>query len=307
MLLVELPSELLLGIFNLLGPEFFREDIGRLTVSRWWYDGFAWPTLVSNLELTAKATAFTGGEALQSLQEFTRDETLVLRAQPHITALSLSLINFKLTSNGRHRPDTEADAELEEWVATTKSSLAKLAANLPHCPRLQHLKVLVRARHGWAPLADTLADLFSARQLTSLHLDTAGSFRVVGIRDGEAGGDYSSTHFCSSINALFPSLRRLHYRMDFVCERLLEVPEEGTFPHLDEVIIDMTRHERLLPFPVSARWSRRCHPIPGDGPFLLRDDLERAATRLASRLRNPRMVKVRWHGMFTLALGLLML
>jgi hypothetical protein len=299
MLLVQLPPELLLAIFNFLGPEFFREDISRLTVSRWWYDGFAWPTLVGNLELTAKATAFTGGEALESLQEFTRDETLILRAQPHITALSLSLINFKLGSNGQHRPDAQADAELDEWVVTTKSSLAKLAANLPHCPHLQHLKLLVRARHGWYPLADTLVDLFSAGQLTSLHLDAAGSFRVVGSRDREVGEDHSSTHFCPSINALFPSLRRLHYHMDSVCERLLEIPEEGTFPHLDEVIIDITRYERLLPFPASLRWSRRCRHIPGDVPYLLRDDLERAATRLASRLRNPRMVKVRWHGMFT--------
>ncbi|KAK0712773.1 hypothetical protein B0T26DRAFT_715239 [Lasiosphaeria miniovina] len=61
--LMSLPPELLLQVFGPVGAKSFRQDLGRLTVSRHWYS-YAWPVLVGDIRLTAA-----------SLLQFTTDET----------------------------------------------------------------------------------------------------------------------------------------------------------------------------------------------------------------------------------------
>lgn len=84
---------------------------------------------------------------------FTQNDSLVLRAQPHTTTLSLTPANFDPHSIHQYEHDTvEVEADFQGWVAETKSSLAKLAAKLAakqgQRPRLQHLNVNLWVRDG---------------------------------------------------------------------------------------------------------------------------------------------------------------
>jgi hypothetical protein len=67
MALMRLPSELLLLILESLGPKFFREDVGRLTISKKWLD-LAWGVYARDLQLTES-----------SLGKFIENETAIAR------------------------------------------------------------------------------------------------------------------------------------------------------------------------------------------------------------------------------------
>ncbi|KAK3946082.1 hypothetical protein QBC46DRAFT_370781 [Diplogelasinospora grovesii] len=292
MLLLQLPMELLLYILSYLGPESFRQDIRRLTISRRWYD-FAWQIFVRDLQLTAS-----------SLIRFTEDEAVLMRSQPHITTIKLSFEGFEedprpLTQTDRRgiMPcDTDVDA-VNEWTAQLNSSLANLAAMLQQCPGLRCLKLkagperpeLGLLRRGYL-MVKPLADLLSVCHLTSLEFDTAGCCYPLSHQAGD-----SSIHLCCSINSLLPSLRRLRCRMNSICESLLEPPTTHDKPlDLEEVIVNLSLSE-LSDTVTSYRYPDRCQSVPGETFLQLKEAIESQATRLACELRNPRMVRVISH------------
>jgi hypothetical protein len=78
--MMQLPPELILLVFGYLGPEFFREYLGRLTVSKqWWH--LAWTVLVRHLQF----------DTLRPLEDFTKHEAVLARSQPYITTVRLSI------------------------------------------------------------------------------------------------------------------------------------------------------------------------------------------------------------------------
>ena len=144
-------------------------------------------------------------------------------------------------------------------------------------------------------MAEPLSDLLSALHLTSLHFNAAGSAQPLGNYGRRAQQDDSGIHFCPAINALFPTLRRLRCSIDFICERLLEPPAEGTVCDLEEAIINLTRAERIHPDPILEFWAHPCQPPPHITYNLPRKgQVQGWATALASWLKNPRMVRVIW-------------
>jgi hypothetical protein len=301
MTLPRFPPEILLHIFNDLGPEFFHQDIGRLSVSKWWYHDYAWPTLVKHLKLSSMPFKTPRwGKPRDSLMAFSQNDSLVLRAQPHTSTLSLTLANFDPHSIYQYKHDAvEAEADFQGWVAETKSSMAKLVAKLAakqgQRPRLQHLNVNLWVRDGWYPLAEPLSDLLLGLHLTSLHFNAAGSAQTLGNYGRRAQQDDSGIHFCPVINGLFPTLRRLRCSIDFICELLLEPPAECIVLDLEEVIISLTRAERIHPDPILEFWVNPCQSPPSNTYNLLRKgEVQGWATALVSRLENPRMVRVIW-------------
>ena len=82
-LLLQLPTEIQFHILSYLGPEFFRQDVRRLRVSRLWY-GIAWRIMVQDLRLT------TG-----PLMKFTQERTVLARSQAFVTSVQLSLWEFE--------------------------------------------------------------------------------------------------------------------------------------------------------------------------------------------------------------------
>ncbi|KAK4132150.1 hypothetical protein BT67DRAFT_348132, partial [Trichocladium antarcticum] len=276
--LTQLPPEILLAIFDLLDSEFFHQDVGRLTVSRRWYD-FAWPVFAEHVEL----------QTAKSLAAFTAAEGLLERANPHMTSLILSLDNASL--NLGRLPVTDDDRG--RWMTSVQSALARLNVGLQQCSRLRSLRLRFLIYDAYL-LADNLLELVATRHLTSLYIDGAGSGRLY-------RGSEISTHpcFCRSISPLLRTLRRFHCRLDFVCPRLLDTPADGALVDLEELVINLSR-------PIVAgegySYSRRCQPtFPGRFPgsdlslVRLKRDMETQAASLARRMKNPRMVRVMSH------------
>lgn len=294
MLLLQLPPEILLYILGYLGPGFFLQDIYRLTISKKWY-GLGWKILVRDLQLTAT-----------SLEMFTRDEAVVGRSQPHIVTLELFLEGYEdqrplLPSNRRGIQPDDTDA-VDEWTANLNSSLAKLAVMLQRCPGMRCLKLkagperpgLGLRRQGYL-MVKPLDDLLSLRHLTTLHFDTAGSYPQSQACD-------SGIHLCRSINALLRSLRRLHCRMDSICESLLEPPPHDTPLNLEEVIINLSL-SGLSDTITSYRYPNRCQPTPSESFLQLKEAIESQATTLSRQLRNPRMVRIISHELPSLGIS----
>lgn len=145
-----------------------------------------------------------------------------------------------MNKDGRGIVCEDTDA-INRWIAHLTSSLAELAATPLRCPglrcqklkaRLERFEMSGHQRHGFM-MVTPLTDLLSIRHLYSLDFDTAGSYPLSWACD-------SDIHFCRSINALLPSLRRLRCRMDRICECLLEPPPDETALKLEEVIINFS-------------------------------------------------------------------
>ncbi|GAB1318211.1 hypothetical protein MFIFM68171_08421 [Madurella fahalii] len=282
---MELPPELVSHILGFLGPDFFRRDISRLTVSKRWY-ALAWPIFVSHLELTTT-----------SLKTLMRDDgTLLKRGLPHITAVGLSFRGFVPETDGpdSHGAESElsATAAANIWTIRLNCDLVNLAASLQECPRLRCLKLRAEPqgsegnslRPGYLA-ATPLADLLSLRHLTSLEIDIFGA---------HPRPRNPTVHLCDSINSLLPSLRRLRCRMGHLCERLLELPASATPFSLEEVIIGLCRTDGLPPV---SRY-QYADPCKGskhsESVLEFYFGIEDQARTLSSRLRNPRMVRVIW-------------
>lgn len=305
---MQLPPELLLLIFGCLGTGFFREDLGRLTVSKqWWH--LAWTVLVRHLQF----------DNLSSLEKFTKHEAVVAQSQPYINTVSLSIgfrqplhVNKTHVTKSRSRRRAKKLTILPEaelfGVASSKStarkatvstnavgedgiknepsqlnsSLTTLAATLQGCHAMRSLKVEIQLPRAARPLVlgKPLVDLLSVPHLTSLHYDTGGCLL--------APTEYSGTHRCRSISAMLPSLRRLRCRMERMCEDLLAPPPGEAPLALEEVIVYLTA-------PQCVHDVKSCR-FP-DVFYLrhIRELMEKQARALVARLANPRMVRVITH------------
>ncbi|KAI1295180.1 hypothetical protein F5Y03DRAFT_309534 [Xylaria venustula] len=283
--LLQLPAELLLCILGHVGAGFFRWDLHRLTISKQWYT-FAWQIFLQDIQLTSK-----------SLIKLTDNVGVLMRSQPRIATVELSLEGFKEPSpltqidrRGTYGVDVD---DVDQWTARLNYSLANFTDVLRHCSGLRSLKLKAGSeyelgylwRHGYL-MTRPLADLLSVCNLTSLEFDVG--YYALGQIDDAHG------HLCCSINSQLKSLRRLHCRMTNICERLLEPPADDTPLALEEVIVNLCLSEPSESV-MFYRVPRRCNSMPGETFWQLKDAIESQATTLASHLSNPRMVRVIWH------------
>ncbi|KAK4042291.1 hypothetical protein C8A01DRAFT_14094 [Parachaetomium inaequale] len=272
MALVRLPSELLLHILSEVGSQFFAKDARRLTVSKRWFS-FAWLVFARELRVTS-----------QSLARFLADEEAFRRVQPHLRSFNFFLQAF--VDDPGFDPLRLHDGTFQHcqtaWRAETDSSLTRLATALQQCPRLESLRFAVSI-HTYGLASGTIADLISARHLTSLDLDLGGG--PIPVVDNPGRG----THLCPRINALLPSLRRLRCRMSFMCGALLKPLETESPLQLEEVIINLTQTK-----PGAVRKSMlNCRdPLASTRLSAVNAAFEDRATALAGQLRKPRMVRV---------------
>lgn len=285
MSLLQLPPELLSSIFEFLGPEFFRQDIRLLTISKQWY-AHAWRALVKDLRLTVR-----------TVQQFARNGSASLaEIRPHVNTVILS---FGGDVPRRSHDDESADGDTESrdasvWSDGLYTALAALAAQLQESPRLRHLGFKWEPENpgAFSPRVQkvsrvpaALNQFFTLRQLTSLEFDMANSQSLL---QGRSGG----VHYCVSINSLLPSLRRLRCRMACVCDALLKPPEDGRSLQLNELIVNLC----VAKFKGPAGWFRTCDRCPFAGEYMdVKEDLKEAASKLVRSMSNPQMVRIVWH------------
>jgi hypothetical protein len=190
-------------------------------------------------------------------------------------------------------------AVVEQWTARLNSSIFCLGAILRPCAQLRHYKLEARPEHhepghGLVPraylAAPALISLLSVGHLTTLHIDMGGTYftRLPRPSDG--------IHLCSTVNTLLPTLRRIRCRMCSICDDLLEPPAGDKRLCLEEVIINLSLSE-LSDFYTSYRYPTGCWPVSGETASFqqLRSSVERQVRTPATRLENPKMVRVLSH------------
>ncbi|KAH8658497.1 hypothetical protein BX600DRAFT_514986 [Xylariales sp. PMI_506] len=289
--------ELLLRIIGYLGPEFFQQDIARLAISKYWYD-VSWQVLMWELCLTTK-----------SVHKFASSESLLIGCQYHVNTLNISIGGLGHSRplvhdhNGAKVPDRTTSTALhiaDGTAGRVNASLAILAATFQESHSLRYLKLKARRQGRWGYLmAESLIDLLSVGQLTSLEFDTPCSWPT-GCHPID-----SQLHICRVINSLLPSLRRLRCRMDSVCGCLLEVPpplqaspsqvSRLTTLKLDEVIINLSIYNHFETIPTYIH-SAHCTPYPNNTAIRLKDIVEGQAVNLLSHCdKAPSMIRVISH------------
>ena len=178
--ILRLPSELVLDIFGYLGAEFFREDIGRLSISAEWYK-FAWPALVCDVKFTA-----------QSFLDFMANDIALTQCQPYISTLELDF-NF-----WKRQGFADGDG-----IFYVNIELGALADALHQCPRLRRLEL--KTAHFWpirpAYVSYSLGKAPLIKLLSLRHLTSTPGCDLRGLEFG------SGVHVYCSVNSLLPSLR----------------------------------------------------------------------------------------------------
>ncbi|KAG6019184.1 hypothetical protein E4U19_007432 [Claviceps sp. Clav32 group G5] len=270
MSLLRLPPEIVLSIFRLLGSAFFRRDVRRLLVSKWWYE-LAWPVFYQDLRLRAGS--------LQSFVLATKSVDLLHSIRKNVRTVKLVLNGFEdwhsILSASNAAGSTEIDLQVvDTWTSKVNGHVAALAGILQHCTGLRLLKVEARPethplqlnlqrRDYLAP--SPLASLSSLSQLTCLEIDTAGT-RLMDDNDAP------KVHLCSKIRTMLPTLRRLRCRMNSICPTIFDV-SAGSLPLALEDFI----------------------ALPGDNFPRLKTDMESCVRKLVPLMKNPRIVRVLSH------------
>ncbi|KAK4451992.1 hypothetical protein QBC34DRAFT_457755 [Podospora aff. communis PSN243] len=214
--LLDLPVEIVSAIIELLGYEFFAEDVSRLTVSK------KWRTLVidalRNLRLTRK------------LVRRPCANKVLAHIKPTLLSLDLDLRGGSEIENSRI-----AFYFLHRHIASP-------------CPSLRRLRIRLGKNWAFAPMLQAInALLLSATDLLTLEIDTSHfKHHAVEVGCSNRRTRYSalrrntcSFHLCETINRLlFASLRTFDCNLHFVCERLLAVPpgdSQALLPNLQQV------------------------------------------------------------------------
>ncbi|UPK92912.1 hypothetical protein LCI18_003847 [Fusarium solani-melongenae] len=275
--LLHLPTEVLLLVLRLLGPEFFRHNTRRLMVSKWWYD-LAMQILLRDLEFTAKSLPkFLRADMSSLVHQYTRTVNIAFDGVQDRKAV------LSATQEARERM-------VSDWTTNVANDLTSLASILKDCGNLRSLKLEPRPRwrsrsvflRTWFS-SDALVSLLSVAHLTCLEFDAV----CTGI-----GGVSSrpGSHICEDISALLPTLRRFRCRMRNICPSILKPPGEGTISKLEEVIINLNLGDLSLQSPLQH--SYRCGIFVAGSSSTWKADMESGAKELVDRMAAPRVVRI---------------
>ncbi|KAM7182744.1 hypothetical protein V8F20_012846 [Naviculisporaceae sp. PSN 640] len=309
--LYDFPVEILDQIFRELDPSFFYDDLGRLTVSKLWYQ-FALPRFLP--ELRIKST--------RSLLAVADNSELLARAEPLLEAADLTVDG--LGRDFSHIRGSFAGIGKDTLIALTdcvrafSSSYDVIIAFLNRCPRLKSLRLRMKEDSragksinglfdmmGGYCKADHVLDTFAVRagNLTSLVIDLAGGRSSSGT--GTDPDDPDKTHFCMQLRRLLPSLRKFHCRMDRICPHMIDFDHRtiGDWP-LEEIIINLSLQDFAIDqyyygfapcrVPVDCRDPAHARQDPIEAAVVLREDFETWMLDLAQGLKHARMVRTIW-------------
>jgi hypothetical protein len=298
--LLGLSAELLLLILGFLGPEFFADDLRRLTLCQRWYP-FARQILHQRLHLSLLQLPIFNAYVAQdqyTLAEIRRCAKSVDIWVPSVNDWLLPGAVFTVIREEDEASNKHAENHddlywslLKEKVQEVRKNLSDLMAILDSCLGLRSFRIcahpdsLYLAPESFMPFVHTptLARFLSLSHITSLELDVAYLPNDARDRAGDA-----KVHFCALINSFLPRLRRLRYRMATVCEQLLVMPRGDAKLDLEELIINLgffSGAER-------ATFTSHCKtPVAEQLQIYIRSRVR----RVVARLKKPRVVGVVWY------------
>lgn len=306
MSLLQLPSEILLQIFDHVGSSYFRSDLSRLTVCKQW-SKFAHTACFRDFYVTHKT--------LRRLLSSPYVESSLLLVKDSVETLDLDLKGFEdwdsillsrhesraanvlnmSTWNGAHGRAVRA-----AWTTELNNDLLYLATIIKQSRRLRILRIqatselhpLLRLleRRDYLVLS-TIRAFLLASNLTSLKLDLCGT-RLIPYQSQE---HVEGSHVCTSIAALLTTLRRLRLRMRSICADVLKPRQHSTNLRLNEMLINLSLSNES-PLTTSAAHATCCGSSPG-GILQLKADMEKQAQDLVVQMAAPKIVRILTHAL----------
>ncbi|KAF4947778.1 hypothetical protein FGADI_10172 [Fusarium gaditjirri] len=296
MSLLRLPPEILRQIFDQLDSSFFREDLGRLSVCKKWFD-FALPACFKCITLSQKT--------LRHLIISTATQK-PLSLESNLETLDLHLRGYEYNTSPPY-PQNAQESNLRPpalrirvsyWIKrrrTLNNDLDKLAIIAQQSRRLRTLRVRawkspwghpLSPRDRYLSLSPMLA-LLSVESLSVLVLDLSG------VSLNSSGQQEDERHICPSVAALLPTLRILHLRMRDICPDVLKTQSLDSKLRLSTVVINLS-----LP-PDQPSMTAAAHTKPCDsqrGGFIqLRADIREQAEALLTRMAFPQTMRILTH------------
>ncbi|KAM7200876.1 hypothetical protein V8F20_005118 [Naviculisporaceae sp. PSN 640] len=281
----KLSTELILEILKLLGPGFFRQDVGRFTLSKRWY-AIAWSFYIRDLELTNHSLvslvdifkSVSDGQhpvnkrILDEIKQNTVSVTILVDGwgkEPYETRHWdwAQEPGWARVANRRPTPEYNAQAwrfQLEDAIKKVGLLLGQPSARVRSTKLVAVQKSLKEASPGVSTTATTTGrprsqSFFGLRtmmyfvhqyaNLTDLEIDFPPD-HMLGV-EGHKGA-----HLCEGIRGRLPELRRLWIRLPQVCFCLLESRAEGEhmlktdelspFEGLESVVVVMSYDPTLV-------------------------------------------------------------
>ncbi|KAH7320705.1 hypothetical protein B0I35DRAFT_198945 [Stachybotrys elegans] len=287
--LFSLPPEVLREIIDCVGPSFFREDLGRFTVCKQWFQ-FACLTSFKSITLsseTLRALVSSGTPESQSLIESAL-KTLSLELTGHPSSTSTS------PSSEDVRPNTTGGDDLTE-------DLHWLAALIERSSRLRELRIEARRSLEPQPSSGipegylsihTMQALLCADNISTLVIDLSA-----GTLENSSNEQSGINHLCPLISAFLPTLRTLHVRMPRVCSELLKCPATEKVPRLTTVVVNLSLNI-IQPGITSASHSKSCYSS-GGSLLQLKEDITTQAETLATQVKSIKILRVLTHSLPT--------
>ncbi|KAM5373300.1 hypothetical protein ACJZ2D_007129 [Fusarium nematophilum] len=295
MSLLRLPPEILKQIFYHVGSSFFRQDLGRLTDCKLWFE-FARPAFFKCITISPKTClrCLICSAVMKDLSPLKESlETLDLQLAGYQAWISIlhrqqdrqEWIALNAPSPNEGPRGNPVDA----WIKVLDNDLAQLATTAQQSRRLRILRIRARSQPSpnylarlqaylWVP---TMRALLSVENLSVLVLDLSVNFLY---SSGENGG-----HICPTIGTLLSTLRTLHLRMRSICPDVLKPPDPNGNLRLSVAVINLSLTTDL-PGTTSAAHSSRCGPT-GGGLLQLKADMAEAAEALAARMTSPKKLR----------------
>ncbi|KAH7019870.1 hypothetical protein EDB80DRAFT_701705 [Ilyonectria destructans] len=302
MSLLKLPPETLRQIFDYLGSSFYREDLGRLTVCKQWFE-FAHPACYNSITLSQDTLRMliSSGDTKSPSPLKDNLETLDLKLRGYQASISTFYPQeYPQESNGLKAPapnEAPTDNPVEAWIQVLDNDLAQLAIIAQQSRRLRILRIRAWSSPSPEPVDSpedylslpTMKALLSVKNLSVLVLDLSASFLVSPREQGNSG------HICPAIGALLCTLRTLHVRMRSICPDVLKPRDPNENLRLSVAVINLSL-TMDLPGITSAAHSRECGP-PGGGLLQLKADIQERAEALVARMASPKTVRILTHSL----------
>ncbi|KAI1818270.1 hypothetical protein GGS20DRAFT_349191 [Poronia punctata] len=308
MALLRLPPETLTHIFDYVGSSFFREDLGRLTVCKYWFE-FALPACFKHVTVSEKS--------LRRLMVSGRMERL-WRLEGNMEKLEIGVPGYEAffydDSQENTEPRQESNASIattttttsdetprdwKDWAKVLNDDLSQLAITAQRSCRLRTLRIRAwRSAEFFVPglardylLIPTLQSLLSVKRLKVLVLDLS-----IGVLTSprEDGRDH---HICPMVGNLLCSLQILHLRMPSICADAIKPRDEKEMLPLAQVAINLSVSNNIFgEMPTShsqhcgsqgERWSQ----------LQLRAEMLKQAEVLATRMSSPKTMRIITHSL----------
>jgi hypothetical protein len=302
MSLLQLPPETLRQIFDQISSSFFREDLGRLTVCKQWFE-FALPACFKCITLSQETlrSLITSGVIKKPSPLKDSLETLDLELRGYQSCISTTYPQeYAQESNSlKATAPNEAprDNTVKTWIKALNNDLAQLAIVAQQSHRLRTLRIRAWSSPSPEPLDSpenylslpTMQALLSMENLSVLVLDLSGSFL------NSSGQQGNGRHICPAIGAVLRTLRTLHLRMRSICPDVLKPRDLNDSLHLSVVVINLSLTTNL-PGITSAAHSKRCGSR-GGGLLQLKADIQEQAEALATRMASPKIMRILTHSL----------